>query len=333
MRRLVLLVLAGVTLSLTAAPAAASAAAGAAPCISASAATFRHSFHGPSGTATVTAARPLCSGQSQSFALVSYTAAGGLFVYDVARAKITSTRSSVRLKVAIPSCTTQVYALAGTTVLNETTSSAPAYAGTTLGSVTSRSAGPLAEYADDSAACTPTPQVTFTNACDRTFRATVTNADSANVPAVLILGERLIRVAPGRSTTIPAAAGATLTFRASNRTTYVGTWRAPATGCTAVPVATGASSSPPSGPAALPVESLAATASPAPSQSTDAGTVPDSIYRDTNPAALDAKDAAAAPADRGMSAGSVLAIILGLLLMVGGGVILTKLIQANRRPV
>jgi hypothetical protein len=34
-----------------------------------------------------------------------------------------------------------------------------------------------------------------------------------------------------------------------------------------------------------------------------------------------------------MSAGSVLAILLGLLLMVGGGVILTKLIRSNRQPV
>ena len=330
MRRLVLLVLAGVALSPTAAPAAA---AGAAPCVSASAAAFRHSFHGPSGTATVTAVRPLCAGQSQSFSLVSYTAPGGLFVYDVDRGKITSARSGVSLQVAVPSCATRVYALTGTTVLNETTTSAPSYAGTTLGSVTSRSAGPVAEYADDSAECAPAPQVTFTNACDGTFRATVTNAASANVPAVVVLGERLIRVAAGRSTTIAATAGATLTFRASNRTTYVGTWRAPVTPCTAAPPATGTGSTPPSAPAALPVESLAATASPAPSQSTDAGAVPGPIHRDTNPAALNANDAAAAPADRGMRAGSVLAILLGLLLMAGGGVILTKLIRANREPV
>ncbi len=327
MRRFVLVVLAGLALALSTAPAA-TAAAAAPSCVPASAATYRHSFHGPSGTATVTAVRPLCAGQAQSFSLVSYTAPAGLFVYDVARARINAGRQSVRLKVAVPSCATHVYALTGTDVLNETTSTASPYAGTTLGSATSRSSGPTARYADDSAPCAPAPQVAFTNACDGSFKATVTNAASANVPAVLVLGTRLIRVSPGRSTTLPAAAGTTLTFRASNRTTYVGAWRTPTTPCTTAP--SPAATVPQSALPTPPAESLAAGASPTASASADAGTTADSVF--TPPPPLDAKDAAATPAKSGMSAGSVLAIILGLLLMIGGVVILTKLIRANRQP-
>jgi hypothetical protein len=329
-RRFVLLVLAGVAVSLTAAPGTASASA-AASCVPATAASFRHSFHGPSGTATVTAVRPLCAGQSQSFSLVSYTAPAGLFIYDKAQAKITSARSSVSLEVAVPSCATQVYALTGTDVLTETTAGAPAYAGTTLGSVTGRSSGPTARYADDSARCAPEPQVTFTNACDGTFAATVTNAASANVPAVLVSGNRLTRVAPGRSTTLPAAAGTTLTFRASNLTTYVGTWRTPATPCTTSPSSAPTVASPqsallPGSPAGSP----AATATPSASPSSGVAAAPDLRYTGDQ-AALDAKDASATPTRNGMSAGSVLAIALGLLLMAGGVLILTKLIRANRQ--
>jgi hypothetical protein len=328
-RRFVLLVLAGVALSLTTAPGTASAAA--ASCVPATAATFRHSFHGPSGTATVTAVRPLCAGQAQSFSLVSYTAPAGLFIYDRAQAKITSTRSTVNLQVAVPSCASHVYALTGTDVLSETTTGAPAYAGTTLGSVTSRSSGPTARYADDSARCVPAPQVTFTNACDGTFKATVTNAASANVPVVLVAGDRLTRVAPGRSTTLPAAAGTTLTFRASNLTTYVGTWRAPTTPCSTPPSPAATSSSPQSGLVLPPTGSLPATTTPSTSPSAGAVAAPDLRYTGDQ-AALDAKDASATPARRGMSPGSMLAIAFGLLLMVGGVVILTKLIRANRQP-
>lgn len=331
MRRFVLLVLTGVALTLVpAAPAAAAVAGAGASCVSASAATYRHTFGGASGTATVTAVRPLCSGQSRSFALVSYTAGpAGLFIYDIRRASVSAGRPSVSLEVTVPSCSTHVYALTGTDIVNETTTDAPAYGPTVLGSSASRSTGPAAMYAADGAACSPAPQVTFTNACNGTFRATVTNAPSASVATVLLTTDGLLRVAPGRSRTLPAAAGSTLTFRASNRTTYVGTWRTPSAPCTSAASSAAAPGSPES---SLAGPSSVAAASPVPSASASTSTeAAAGSWYTPEPSALDAKNTAA-PAKRGMSTGSILAIALGLLLMAAGGLILTKLIRANRQP-
>src|SRR5690242_3161082 len=115
-----MLFLAGAAVFLTTAPAPASAAPAA--CVPASTATFRHTFDGPAGTATITADRPLCPGQARAFSLVSYTAGTtGRYLYDQDRATVTATRPTVRLKVTVPPCTTDVYAVTGTAVPTETT--------------------------------------------------------------------------------------------------------------------------------------------------------------------------------------------------------------------
>jgi hypothetical protein len=327
-----LLVLSGVAALLgIAVPASASAS----TCVSASAATYRHTFDGAAGTATITATRPLCSGQSQTFALVSYTtgaygSASGQFIYETASASVTATNRSVTLNVAVPSCYTQVEAIFGTSFQTESTSTAPLYGTARLGA-TSRSQGALAWYAGGSTACTARPAVTFTNACDGTFTALLSNR--GGTPAVFVTGSRRIRVYPGASTTLKPAKGSTLTIRDSSFTTYIASWRSPAGGCAAAaapatPAATPATAAPPT----TTPSSASVSASPSPSASSSS-----SPYSSPNPA-FSTSPAALAPAASsdnsagGMSTTSVIAIIMGLLMIATGAAAITWLIRLNRQP-
>ena len=328
MRRIMLVLAAAASLGTAmAAPATAATAS----CASAATATFRHTFDGAAGTATVTAVRPLCAGQSQSFALASYTAgapstAAGQFIYSTDRAGLDARHRSVTLKVAVPDCYTQVDAIIGTDLIDETTSGALPYGATALGAAGSRSTGPLAWYRGGTTACTPDPKITFSNACDGSFTATLTNGEAAGVTAVFVTGGRLIRLAPGRSATLPAPAGGTLTLRDSTFTTYVGSWRPPATGCTTTlpttpAVATAVPPAPPS--------AVAASASAAPSPAGGAAAAADGPVFAT-PAAAATTEPAVSLARSGVSAGSFLAIAFGLLLIGGGLFLLTRVIKAMR---
>ena len=335
MRR-ILLILAGTASALTASavPAAASTTAAATFCVPASAATYRHTFDGANGIATITAVRPLCSGQTQPFSLVSYTAGGfpaaGQFIYDSDGATIGSSRRSVTLTVAVPACYTQVQAIIGTAVRTETTSSAAPYGDTMLGSAIGagrRSTGWPARYAGGTTACTIAPRVTFTNACDGTLTASLTNGDSADVRAVFLTGSRRIRLSPGRFTTVKAAKGRTLTIRDSSFVTHVGTWRTPTAGCASPTTA------PPRN-VALPAPASTATreavelAAPAdgdgrPAEFPAAGSSAD-------PAAL-TRTPPATLARPGMPTGSIVTIVVGFLMIGGGLAVLTRLVRRARR--
>ncbi|NMO53040.1 hypothetical protein HH310_17820 [Actinoplanes sp. TBRC 11911] len=307
-------------------------------CVPASDATYRHTFNGPAGTATVTAVRPLCSGQSQTFSLASYTAPapsqpGGLFVYAAVHATINPTHRSVTLKVAVPGCSTQVYAFFGSQVSNESTTSAALYGSSRLGAANSRSVGKFAWYAGGETACTASPTATFTSACDDTFHAALSNRPNANADAVFIRSGALTRVAPGRTVHISAKKGATLTLRASNFTTYIGGWRQPSLPCAALPQPNPAAAAPkPATPAAAAQgRSTTASAPAAFSAPTDDNldAFPDGQQFAPNPttAAASATTAAA-----GMSPGSLLAIALGFVLMGCGVVLLRRVIRSGRNP-
>jgi hypothetical protein len=292
--------------------------------------TFRHSFTGAAGTATITPLRRLCPGQSETFTLAAYTAPaqpgpGGLFVYDVSRATLTPGKQSVTLKVSVPSCFTHVYAVRGTVVPTETTTTA--YTGSVLGSPESRSSGPAARHLGGSSPCAVAPAVIFTNRCDRTFTARVSNAATATVPAVVFRNGRLTRIAPGRATTLTAGAGSTLTFRASNFTTYVGTWRSPTTPCT--PAATASATATVPALELSPLAGVAPSSTPSSSLPAAAGE-PELPALAMPPAASPTATATDSMARAGMSTGSMLAIALGFLLMGGGVVLLMRLIRASR---
>lgn len=313
------------------APAAASAAE---TCVAASSATFRHTFNGGNGRTTITAVRPLCPGQTQSFGLVSYTAGApggnaGQFTYSADRASITSAARSVRLDVVVPPCYARVLAITGTELLDEITNSTDPYGSKTLGAPGSRSSGPRASYNGGSADCSPAPKVTFTSACDGSYRATLSNAATANVSAAFLISGRLTRLAPGRSKTVPGPTRGSLTIRDNSFTTYVGSWRPPAADCTRTPAQR------PAAPHAVTPTPLTTAEPAAPSTAavptTNAPTedAPAAMFvAPTTPTAT----AEAAAAARGMSTGSILATALGLLLIGGGGFLLVRVIRTTREP-
>ncbi|SNY33324.1 hypothetical protein [Paractinoplanes atraurantiacus] len=295
-------------------------------CVSAAAATYRHTFDGPSGSVTVTAAKPLCSGQTQTFALASYTAGAPSsnarpFVYSTDRGSITASKRTLSLKVTLPSCYTQVEAIKGTALAYEGTN-APA------------DLLPSATYSGGTRSCAPAPTVTFDNACDGSFTGTLANSDQASTDAVFLTGDRLLRLPPGASRTLTAKAGTTLTIRTNTFTTYAGSWRQP-TDCatiapSAAPPTTAATTTPTpttggegaGAPASTPASLIPSSASTT-SDLTDAGAWYPATP--TTPAVATASQSSST-----MSTGSVLAIALGLLLMVGGGFLLVRVLRTLR---
>lgn len=308
-----------------------------ATCVTAANATYRHTFDGAAGIATITAKLPLCRNQSQPFSLVSYTAPaasqpGGLFVYATAHATINSAHRSATLRVAVPPCSTQVYAYFGSQVINETTTSAPLYGSSRLGATGSRSVGKFGWYTGGTAACTANPIATFISACDNTFSAALSNSPNANTDAVFIRSDSVIRVAPGRSLTISAPKGATLTLRASNFNTYVGTWRQPSTPCSLPHKPQRTTAAPPA-----PVPPAAGAAAPARTASSAPSAFATPVEDVANPPALQfatspTPAAAATTPASGMSPGSMVAIGLGFLLMGCGAVLLRRVIRSLRDP-
>ncbi|WP_250030348.1 hypothetical protein [Paractinoplanes maris] len=333
MRRSMFLLASAATLATTfAAPAAASAAE---TCVSASSATYRHTFSGASGKATITAVRPLCSGQTQSFGLISYTAGAptgnaGQFTYATDRATISSKSRSVALDVVVPPCHAQVTAIIGTGLLDEVTSDDNPYGAKTLGTSGSRSTGAPAHYRGGSADCSPAPEVTFTSACDGTYQATLTNAAGANVSATFLINGRLTRVAPGRSATVPGPANGSLTIRDNTFTTYVGSWRPPAAGCTTTPapIPTTALAAPAQPSAAAPPPSVPPAAAPTTTTTTTDQADAPAYYVTPPPTATTEAQATRA----GMNTGSMLAVAFGLLLIGGGGYFLFRVIRTLRDP-
>ena len=322
-----MLVLAG-ALSLLAgysSPATASALAG---CVTAAQATYRHSFNGGAGTATVTAVRPLCSGQSQKFTLLSYTASRSSFaypqfIYDEAQAAVDARHPSVQLAVTVPRCYFQVDLIFGADVNTEVVNTDSDYGNRKLG-VGSRSTGPAGDDAGGTSPCAPRPVITYRNACDGTFTATLANDASANVDAVFLIAGHRLHVAPGHSAGAERHTG-TLTIRDNTFTTNIGTWEKPATGCdsSSPPV----SAAPPSVPGA-PAASASATAPPsAPAAVSTFDTLDPAL---PIPTITPSSPAAALPA-AGSSLGSTLVIVLGLLLIGGGLVVLVRVIRTFRR--
>ncbi|MBL7256433.1 hypothetical protein [Paractinoplanes lichenicola] len=329
MRRFTLVLAAAATVATAwAAPITASAAE---TCTSAASATFRHTFAGNSGKATITSVRPLCAGQTQAFGLIAYTAGSGnagQFVYSTDRKTITATNRTVNLDVVVPPCHAAVDAIVGTGLLDEVTHGQNPYDAKTLGASGSRSSGPFAHYRGGATDCSPAPTVAFVNACDGSFTATLANAASANVSAVFLVGGRLTRLAPGRSTTVKAPAGGSLTIRDSSFTSYVGTWRPPVSGCdsAAPPPATApaaVTTTPP--PAVAPPSVVPGSGGPTRVATTDA---PAAVYANPTTTA----ESLVTVAKKSMSAGSVIAIAFGLVLIGGGLILLVRVMKSIREP-
>jgi hypothetical protein len=315
------------------APAPASAASAAA-CVPADAATYRHTFNGAAGTATVTAVRPLCSGQKQTFSLISYTTQSAnfaypQFIYDSRSAAISAQQSSVHLAVTVPACYFQVDLIFGAAIYNEVVNADSNYGNLKLGApygTGSRSAGPYGGDADGTTTCVPKPIITYRNACDGTFTATLANDASANVDAVFIVAGQRVRVKPGHAAGAQRHTGM-LTIRDNTFTTNIGSWEKPAT-CSSrsTPVVT----SPPVVPPSPLSSSGGAPATPS------YGSLPspaDPTYDDGNgdvPINTIAPSTAAASAADTSNTSSVLVIALGVLLMIAGVAILIRVVRTFR---
>jgi len=212
-------------------------------CVSASDATYTHSFNGPGGTATITAVKPLCAGESQDFSLVSYTApkksyAVPQFVYDAETDRIDAGHRSVSLDVSVPGCFTQVDTIFGASILNEITGSGTQYGNAKVGSsagIGSRSSGGAAWYNGGDGICAPRPSVTFAGDCDGVLHIHLSNNASATVDAVFLVDGKRVRVRPGQTADRTADAGKPVTIRDNSFSTTTGAWTKPS-GCATPPV-------------------------------------------------------------------------------------------------
>jgi hypothetical protein len=324
-----LLVLAG-ALSLLAGYPAPAAAAVAASCVTAADATYRHSFDGGAGLATITAVHPLCPGQRQAFALISYTASSSSFsypqfIYDEAQATIDARHSSRKLAVTVPGCYFQVDLIFGSNVYTEVINGDSNYGNLKLGApygIGSHSAGPYGGDADGTAPCAPKPDITYRNACNGTFTATLANDAGANIDAVFLIAGHRLRVAPGHSVAAQRHTG-TLTIRDNTFTTNIGMWQKPPTGCDATTPAAPATSPPPG-----PVPPPASGATVAAPSSTDLPTA-ESAHPGLLVTPVTASSAAALPANS-TDYSTPLVIGFGILLMLGGLAVLVRVLRTFR---
>ncbi len=329
--RRALLVLAG-ALALLAAYASPALASSASGCVTAAQATYRHSFDGGAGTARVTTVSPLCAGQSQKFSLLSYTASSSSFaypqfIYDEAQATIDARHTSVKLAVTVPGCYFQVDLIFGADVYTEVINADSNYANRKLGApygIGNRSAGPYGGDADGTSPCAPKPAITYRNACDGTFTATLSNDPSANVDAVFLITGHRVHVAPGHIAGVQRHTG-TLTIRDNTFTTNIGTWEKPATGCDGTSPSASPPPTAPGAPALSAPTSMAATPTAAsPTDDTvDPGQPVPTLTPSSAAAALPAADS---------SFGSALVIALGVLLIGGGLFVLFRVIRTFRHP-
>jgi hypothetical protein len=324
------LLLAGVIALLAPAPAIGSSAA----CASADAATFRHSFDGGAGTATISSVRPLCSGQRQTFTLLSYTTQSATFsypqfIYDRMQGTIDSIHTIVHLAVTVPACYFQVDLIFGSDTYNEVVNAGSNYGNLKLGApygIGARSSGPYGGDADGSTPCVPKPEITYHNACDGTFTAILANDASANVDAVFIVGGRRVNVAPGHSSSAKRHTG-TLSIRDNTFTTTIGSWEKPPNCSSASPTPPAGAGSQPAGP--QPPGSPPAGASPTSTDSIPFFTADPTDGGGAFPVNTIATSAAASPST-GADTTSTLVIALGVLLIIAGVAILVRVLRTFR---
>jgi len=323
--------LAGFLLSLPGLTVAASAASAAA-CVTAENATYRHSFDGAGGGARVTAVRPLCAGQKQTFSLVSYTTTSASFaypqfIYDADRAAVDASHPTVHLAVMVPPCYFQVDLVFGASLFDEVVNADSNYANLKLGApygVGSRSDGPYGGDADGTTSCSPKPQITYRNACDGTFTATLANDATANVDAVFIVGGQRVHVQPGRAVRAQRHSGS-LSIRDNTFTTHIASWEKPASCGSAPP------NSPPASPPASSTPANSSPTLPPPAGSSPTLDPTDDAGAPLDTGATPTSPAAAAPASSS-SGSSALIIALGVVLVLAGVVILVRVLRTFRHP-
>ncbi|MEU6076703.1 hypothetical protein [Micromonospora sp. NPDC047074] len=217
-------------------------------CVSAADARYTHTFDGPKGEATITLTNgPLCAGEKQDFALVSYVAPSAKFavpqyLFDKSVKAFTSvpdgeigTVAKLEFKVAVPTCFTQVDFVFGSEIIDPLVEGGKRYDNRKVGSsagIGSRSEGPAAWYNGGEGTCAAEPAVEVTYDCVGTAKLTLLNRGNvAAVFAVTGSGEFAEKV------TVPAGKFETLeltkeqateiTVAAEGMETWKGGWTQP----------------------------------------------------------------------------------------------------------
>ncbi|SBT53111.1 hypothetical protein [Micromonospora auratinigra] len=159
-------------------------------CVKAADARYTHTFDGPQGKASITLTNgPLCAGEEQELALVSYVTPSAKFavpqyVLDTSVKKFTGVRegeigvATLDFQVEVPNCYTQVDFVFGSKIIDPLTDTSDRYGDRKVGSASGighRSTGPQAWYNGGSGTCTAAPEVIAQSDCDGNVELTLVN--------------------------------------------------------------------------------------------------------------------------------------------------------------
>ncbi|MEH0938854.1 hypothetical protein, partial [Micromonospora psammae] len=159
-------------------------------CVKADDAKYTHTFDGPAGTASITLTNgPLCAGEEQELALVSYVTPSATFavpqyVLDKSVKKFTGVAggelgvATLDFKVEVPDCYTQVDFVFGSKVIDPLTDDSDRYGDRKVGSsngIGARSTGPRAWYNGGSGTCSAAPEVIAESDCAGNVELTLVN--------------------------------------------------------------------------------------------------------------------------------------------------------------
>ncbi|WFE96843.1 hypothetical protein [Micromonospora sp. WMMD987] len=171
------------------------------PCVAAADARYTHTFDGPAGKASITLTNgPLCRGQEQELALVSYVTPSAKFavpqyVLDKSIKKFTGVApgelgvATLDFAVEVPNCYTQVDFVFGSKLIDPLTDTSDRYGDRKVGSPTgigARSTGPRAWFNGGSGTCSAAPEVIAESDCDGNVELTLVNR-SGNADATFTI--------------------------------------------------------------------------------------------------------------------------------------------------
>ncbi|HEX8630862.1 MAG TPA: LPXTG cell wall anchor domain-containing protein [Catenuloplanes sp.] len=210
----------------------------AAACVNAAQAKYVHEFNGPAGTASVTLTNgPLCAGQEQEFALVSYIAPSAKFAlpqyaFDRAVQKFAAPKSTelvvsgskpkLTFEVKVPSCYTQVDLVRGSRIIDPLISRNDLYGDRKL-----------AAYNGGRGTCVAAPEAEVVPDCAGNVTVKLVNR-KGNAPATFEVTadgnfSKTVKVGPGKieSVTVPAANAKNILVKADGKEVHRGGWQKP----------------------------------------------------------------------------------------------------------
>lgn len=212
---------------------------GAAPaCVNAAQARYEHEFDGPAGTATVRLVNgPLCAGQEQEFALVSYITTQATFAlpqyaFDRSvqkfeapaadRLRVSANKPSLRFEVKVPTCFTQVDLVRGGRIIDPLISRNDLYGDRKL-----------AAYNGGRGTCKPKPEAEAVSDCAGTLTLKLVNRKGNRSATFTVRGDagfsRTVRVGAGKleTVTVPAANAKNVLVEADGKEVFKGGWVQP----------------------------------------------------------------------------------------------------------